>query len=423
MTNDARTVTLCWKTKTDAGWRYFPCQFHTQHGDYEVVPGRVMDGGVQREYPKGKFFLRSYAYGKKVYTPVESCHPRDAVNALRAAVEASKITAVETETNTEHAAAVRHVETKRNGVPALLKDAAAAYVTFLEKKTHMEAAGAARVCLEEFRTVTKIVYVSKITANDVTTFHTALRERGLSDRTVTNKHDRLCSFLRFAKVEVEGLHKSPDSKGLRPSYEQPEVTTYDDSQMEQLRAGADEYMRLVIDMGQQLGLRMQEIQFAEWDDLKGCMFTVQGKKRAGYEFKVKDKEARTVPVNDALCARLAAWKASHPGTVLILGTDSDAPNRHLLRQLKRMVQREGLNCGRCAGCLKSKGSRRQGEGGCYNWTLHRFRRTYLTTLLRAGVDIKTVQKMAGHSDLASTQRYLDALSAESVQPVVNAIKW
>ena len=389
--------------------------FHHRHGEYEVLPGVVTDRGVRCEYPKGKFFLRTYVKGKKVYTPVDACHPRDVTIAARDAYQAAVLVARENKGTTEHASAERHVQNKVNGRPSLLKDAAAAYVAHLEKKTHFEAAGAARSCLAEFRKVTKVVYVSKVTADDVLTFHQALRERGLSDRTVTNKHDRLCSFLRFAKVEVDGLHKTADGKGIRPTYEDPEVTTYDDAQMSKLRGGADEYMRLVIDLGQQLGLRMQEIMYAEWADLKGCMFTVQGKVRAGYTFKVKDKEARTVPVNDVLCTRLAVWKASRPSTVLILGTASDRPNRHLLRTLKRMVKREGLNCGRCKGC--------NGGEGCYEWTLHRFRRTYLTKLLRAGVDLKTVQKMAGHSDLASTQRYLDALNAESVQPVVNAIKW
>jgi integrase len=417
---DERSVTLCWKTKTPKGWRYFPAIMHMRHNQYEVKHGFVYEAEVEREYPTGKYFLRTYIGGKKVYTPVDSCHPRDAVQALVTAYEASKINTATHEATTEHASAVRHRATKANGMPALLKDAIAAYVAQLESATppRMEAAGAARVCLEEFRKVTGVHYVSKITRADILSFATALGDRGLAPRTVANKYDRVRSFLRYAKVTVPDL-----VKGDKPEYEQPEVTTYDNSQMEQLRAGADEYMRLVIDMGQQLGLRMQEIMYAEWADLKGCMFTVQGKVRVGYTFRVKDQEARTVPVNNALCARLAAWKASRPGTVLILGTESDAPNRHLLRSLKRLVQREGLNCGRCNGCLKSGGSRRMGEGGCYNWTLHRFRRTYLTTLIRAGVDLKTVQKMAGHSDLASTERYLDALTAEKVQPFVNAIKW
>lgn len=409
-------VTLMWKTKTPRGWRYFPAATRMKHDQWEVIHGYVYDRGVKGdnlvEYPDGRYFLRTYVGGKKVYTPVDSIHPRDAVQALQAAYEASKIDTSTHEATTEHASAVRHRAAKANGMPALLKDAAAAYVLHLESFTppRLEAAGAARVCLEEFRKVTGVHYVSKITRAHILSFAAALTDRGLAPRTVANKFDRVLSFLRFAKVTVPDLEK-----GDKPAYEQPEVTTYDDTQMEQLRAGADEYMRLVIDMGQQLGLRMQEIMYAEWADLKGCMFTVQGKVRAGYTFKVKDKEARTVPVNNVLCSRLAAWKESHPGTVLILGTDSDSPNRHLLRTLKRMVKRAGLNCGQCKGC--------NGGEGCYAWTLHSFRRTYLTTLLRAGVDLVTVQKMAGHSDLASTQRYLNALHAETVQPVVNSIKW
>lgn len=418
-TNEARTVTLCWKTKTAAGWRYFPCQFHMQHGDYEVVPGLVMDGGEKRTYPQGKFFLRSYVHGKKVYTPVESCHPHAAVEALRKANEASKLAAVETEPTTEFAAAQRYRETtKKNGVPSLLKDAAAAYALHLESYTppRLASSSDARIALDEFRKVTGVVYTSKITRADILSFCTALKARGNAGRTVYNKYGRLLAFLRFAKVTVADLRAKADA----PTYEEKAIDTYNDGQMESLRAVCDDYMRLAIDMAQQMGLRYQELIHAEWSDLKACMFTVKGHNykgtSRGYEFKVKDKEQRTVPVNSALCARLQAWKESHPGTVLILGTASDLPNTHLLRQLKRLAKNAGLNCGTCNGC-KGKGKE------CKDWTLHRFRRTYLTTLLRNGVDIVTVSKMAGHSDLESTQRYLKALHAETVLPTVNAIKW
>jgi integrase len=401
-----------WKTKTPAGWRYFPAQFHMNHGDYEVKPGAVVENGVEVTYPQGKFFLRSYVHGKKVYQPVDSCHPRDAAQALRAAVEAQRIQVSETETTTEHARAQRHIATRKNGIPSLLKDAAAAYILHCEKLGRVESADDARQVIEEFRKATGVVYTSKITRADVLHFCSWLKsERGNGDRTVHNKYGRLLAFLRFAKVTVEGLEK-----GDRPTYEEKAVNTYDAGQMEQLRNAADDYMRLAIDCAQQLGLRYQELIHAEWADLNQCMFTVRGKVRAGYTFKVKDKEQRNVPVNADLCARLTAWKESHPGTMLILGTASDKPNTHLLRQLKRLAKNNGLNCGHCKGCLGR-------EKECAEWTLHRFRRTYVTTLLRAGVDLKTTQRMAGHSDLKSTQRYLDAMSAENVLPVVNAINW
>jgi integrase len=40
-------------------------------------------------------------------------------------------------------------------------------------------------------------------------------------------------------------------------------------------------------------------------------------------------------------------------------------------------------------------------------TLHKFRHTYATRLLESNVDIVTVQKLMGHSDLDTTRQYLD----------------
>jgi site-specific recombinase XerD len=46
------------------------------------------------------------------------------------------------------------------------------------------------------------------------------------------------------------------------------------------------------------------------------------------------------------------------------------------------------------------------RAGVADAELHSFRRTYATTLLRKGVDIRTVQMLLGHSDIESTMRYL-----------------
>ena len=44
-------------------------------------------------------------------------------------------------------------------------------------------------------------YVDEICREDLFDFHSALRKRGCSDRTVANKHTRAVSFLRFAGVD------------------------------------------------------------------------------------------------------------------------------------------------------------------------------------------------------------------------------
>lgn len=130
---------------------------------------------------------------------------------------------------------------------------------------------------------------------------------------------------------------------------------------------------------------------------------------------MKDSEERDVPVPNDLLEELGKWHKSHPESALVAGTKRGNPNTRLLRTLKHLAKRARLNCGRCHGC---KAKARE----CQQWTLHKFRRTYCTTLLRSGVDLRTVQAYMGHADIASTMRYLRPASNKEAQAKINAIR-
>jgi integrase/recombinase XerD len=52
--------------------------------------------------------------------------------------------------------------------------------------------------------------------------------------------------------------------------------------------------------------------------------------------------------------------------------------------------------------------------------LYKWRHTFATQMLRSGVDIKTLQTLLGHKDIATTEKYLKALRLDDLRHKVEA---
>jgi len=385
-----KVITLCWYAKVGDTWQYFPAFLQTVHGRQEPKHGWVLHNGVETEYPVGRYVLRSYTEGRKVYTPVDTNHPFTAMIALGRARKAAFNEGIGQDPR-------KHI-----------KAGSVAYIKDCRAQGHMEAAEQARVVLREFVPLcTGVLWVKNITRAHVLTFHQKLRDRGCSARTVANKDARLRSFIRFCGVDTSFLPS-------RPKYEETEAEIYNPGELKTILEAADGYMGIVIRMALMLGLREQEIAYAEWTDIDRhqATFRVQGKPSLG--FAVKDYAQRLIPIPDVLLQILAEWQRLRPETTLIVGNDKGQPEGHLLRKLKQLARHAGLNCNQCASCLKSK--------ECERWFLHKFRATFCTLMLRQA-DPATVMKMAGHSNIETTMRYLAPASGEAMQAHANAIKW
>jgi integrase len=392
-----RKVTLLWYCRTPRGWRRFPVVMGRNN---RIKHAHVVDSGIEVAYPDGHYETRRYEGKKPVYTNVGS-HASDAVAARDK--ESHLMVAKESAT----AAGAKVVE---EGKRTYLRRVCELYIQDARNRKAMEAAEQARLVTDEFMLVSKKTFVDELTREDIYSFHKALEKRGCVDRTIANKHARLKSVLMFAGVDTKAIMPP------KPKYELEKPTTYTSAEITAIRAVADEYMRLVIDLGLKLGLRDQEITYAEWTDIdfEESAFRVQGKKH--WEFAVKDSEQRDIPIGKDLMKSLQVWRKKHPESRLIVPTATGIPNAKLLRALKRLAKHNGLNCGLCEGC-KSK------LGECGTWTLHKLRRTFVTTLLRNNFDLSTVQNYAGHSDLASTMRYLSSATGKETKAKINAINW
>jgi integrase len=392
-------ITLCWYAKTPVGWRYFLALFEPVAGVPQVRHGWVKDKGKEVQYKVGRYVLRSHHEGRRVYKVLDTCHPRDAVHELNLARRAAKA-----------GGDVR--DPKRT-----IRTAIDAYIADLGANQSFEAQTQARQVLREFQPFCKgadgrsVTLTKGITREMMLDYHKALRTKRQGDRTIYNKDFRIRAWLRWCGVDTKFLPP-------KPRYEEGMPEIYTPGEIKAILDAADEYMGIALRLALMLGLREQEIMYAEFADVDWhhATFRVQGKKRKTYKFAVKDKEQRLIPIPAEFLQMLTTWKEKRAGKVLILGGDKDRPERHLLRRLKALARKAELNCGLCDAC---KAEHRK---ECERWFLHKFRATFCTRMLRE-TDPRTVMKLAGHSNLETTLAYLAAASGEEMQAAANRVKW
>jgi integrase len=376
------SVSLVWNAKTDKGWKRFPIVVG-RNG--RIKKGSVIIDGKERQFSKGHFELRYYEGRKTTYRNVgtdatEAINERDRMRHLFIAKNAAVGAGV----------VVHEAETRKT-----IKREAERFAKAAEERGAMETADVSRAALSEFLEANpRLTYVDEIDAQSCVKFWNQLRRLKQSDRTIYNKHMRLCGFMKFAEINYRAW-------GLRaPKFEKKLPDIYNSNEIERLiRACKRDYSRVMIELLRKTGLRDQELRHLCWTDisLEDKKLRVRGKPEYGW--KIKDYEQRDVPLPSGLVKKLKEWRKKNAKTELVLGTASDRPNTKMLYSLKAIARRAGVA----------------------NATLHRFRRTYCTSLLRGGLDLRTVQSLMGHGDLASTMRYLTPATAQEVRDKVEAI--
>ncbi len=264
---------------------------------------------------------------------------------------------------------------------------------------------------KNFSAVTGRRYVDEVGPQDVVAFQKALFARGMSQRTVSNRHASVKAFFLFCGLDTKALPKPPKYDKTMPEiYTDKELTAF-------FAAVTSPKENLLFRVFIETGVREQEAMYLEWKDVDPDQKILSLKSKVKrFGFRLKDFEERELPLSDDILERLAAYRKEQAGRDTLIFSLRGHPDGHMLRTLKRLVRIAKLNCAECDGCMsKSK--------ECGRWYLHKFRATYCTKLLRAGVDIRTVQAMMGHSDLESTMRYLRPAENVQLQDVVNRVRW
>ena len=239
--------------------------------------------------------------------------------------------------------------------------------------------------------------VEDIDRKDLLKFCAFLRdEKNQSPRSVYNKFENLMSFLKAQGIRgLVGKNDWP-----RFTEEEPEI--YEEKELDKLFAACDSEERLWYQFFLMTGEREQEVMFTYWEDVNFAAATVKVSHKPDRGWTPKAYKEREIPIPSKLAKSLKAWKAkSAKDCNLVFPTAGCRPKLDFLDCLKDVAERAKLDK--------------------ENFWLHKFRATFATRCLWAGVDLRTVQQWLGHSDMESTMRYLKPSRSQQTREKVNEI--
>ena len=377
-----REVNLTKRVQTPHGWRYCTVILSANG---RVKPDLVLVNGKQETHKEGAYYLEWREGSKRVRLSVGK-DPADA-SARRQRKEA-ELNAVNN--------GVSVVPDGQNGHRSVVA-AVAEFLdeTKLTKKPKTLAAYS--TALAYFVESCHKLNLEEIERRDLLKFSAFLRDdKEQAPRSVYNKFENLMSFLKAQGIRgLVGKNDWP-----RFTEEEPEI--YEKEELGKLFAACDAEERLWYEFFLMTGMREQEVMYTYWSDVNVAASTVRVSHKPDRGWTPKAYKEREIPIPAKLAKSLKAWKAKSSKTCsLVFPTGGCRPKLDFLDCLKAIAERTKLD---------SDGFR-----------LHKFRATFATRCLWAGVDLRTVQQWLGHSDMESTMRYLKPSRSQHVRDKVNEI--
>jgi integrase len=227
-------------------------------------------------------------------------------------------------------------------------------------------------------------HVEELERADMIAFRDRLREAGKAEWTVESNMMTVVTMLKHNPPKpTTGLLKPADW----PDIEDTEPRPYEVEEVKALQSVATEDEKLLIRFFVGTGMRDMEVAHLEWSDFNWAEKTVWVHAKPQYKWKPKTKAGtRKIPVSDSLLRDLKARK----GEGLAFPAPRGGVDKHYLRVMQELGEKAGV---------KDVG-------------LHRFRDTYITDMVRGGVDLLTLRKWVGHENLETLKLYAEALRAK-----------
>ncbi len=370
----------------DGSTRYCPVVLASNG---RVKPDYVLVDDKPVHHPEGNYYLDWYEGAKRIRRSVgKDAAQASAKRHLQEGILAAKHSGLD---------GVPEFEANLNGKGKLLVHAVALYLEDIRLTKKPKTHAAYSTALNYFLESCKKQRVEEIDRNDLLKFSSFLREKKKqAPRSVHNKFENVMSFLKAQGIRgLVGKNDWP-----RFTEEEPEI--YEQEELDKLFAACNPEERLWFEFFLMTGMREQEVMYAYWSDVNIAHATVKVTHKPDRGWTPKAYKEREIPIPAKLAASLKAWKAkAEKACPLIFPTKGCNPKLDFLDCLKAIARRAKLNKD--------------------DFWLHKFRATFATRCLWAGVDLRTVQFWLGHTDLESTMRYLKPSRSAKVREKVNAI--
>jgi integrase/recombinase XerD len=381
--SQSKEVNLTKRVQTKKGVRYCPVVL-SPNG--RVKPDLVIVNGQPERHPEGAYYLEWRENGRRVRLSVGKDAQDAAARRLRKQAE---LRAVNNGVNV--------VRQNGNNGQRSLATAVAEFLDETKLTKKPKTLAAYTTALNYFTESCPKLYLSDIERRDLLKFVAFLREeKSQSPRSVYNKFENVMTFLKAQGIR--GLVGKNDW----PRFVEEEPEVYEKEELEKLFNACDAAERLWYEFFLMTGMREQEVMHCSWEDINLSRSTVTVRYKPEYGFSPKNYREREVPIPAKLVKNLKAAKAKADKSCgLVFPTAGCRPKLDFLDCLKACAERAKLDK--------------------ENFWLHKFRATFATWSLWAGVDLRTVQQWLGHSDMESTMRYLKPSGSEQVREKVNEI--
>jgi integrase/recombinase XerD len=378
-----REVNLTKRVQTPLGMRYCPV---VQSANGRIKPDIVTINGAEERHPEGAYYLEWREGARRVRLSVGKDAQGAAARRLAKEAELNAI-------NNGIAIAPAPSANCRRPLSAAIAEWLAEIKLTKKPKTLTAYSNG----LQYFAESCHKQYVEDVERRDLLSFSAYLRDKKeLAPQTCYNRFRYVVSFLKWCNIR--GLAQKNDW----PQFVEEEPEIYEPEELNKLfkLCGAEE--RLLYGFFLMTGMRDQEVMYCYWSDLNLSACTVRVSHKPDRGWTPKAYKEREVPIPTKLVKALKTWKKqSDKGCTLVFPTSGCKPDTHFLERLKAIAERAGLEP--------------------HNFFLHKFRATFATRCLWAGVDLRTVQQWLGHSDMESTMRYLKPARNRAVREKVNEI--